>query len=156
MQSGKEQNWARSLWQNRMNCHDCLINSHFSNITLNMLLAFLRSDVDLLIGRASARFYQMVCICKQNFSACNTQLDCFSSFGSLERRWCVWEKEEKGEQERVKGLVHRPDGFKQTPSKAKDEMSHLGAILLGGIWLGLGLDTWHQPLDSSRRGEKIM
>lgn len=36
-------------------------------------------------------------------------------------------------------MVHGPDGFKQTPSKAKDDMSHLGAILLGGIrqaWIG--------------------
>lgn len=29
-------------------------------------------------------------------------------------------------------MVHSPDGFEQTPSKAKDEMSHVGAILLGG------------------------
>lgn len=34
--------------------------------------------------------------------------------------------------------------FEQTPSKAKDEMSHLGEMLLGGIRVRLA--TWHQPL----------
>lgn len=36
-------------------------------------------------------------------------------------------------------MVPSPDGFEQTPSKAKDEMSHRGAISLGGIrraWIG--------------------
>lgn len=38
-------------------------------------------------------------------------------------------------------MVHNPGGFEQAPSKAKDEMSHGGAILLeiGGIswaWIG--------------------
>lgn len=37
----------------------------------------------------------------------------------------------------VEAMVQSPDGFKQTPSKAKDEVNHLGAILLEGIWLGL-------------------
>lgn len=43
-------------------------------------------------------------------------------------------------------MVHSPDGFEQTPSKAKDEMSHLGVILLGGLRL-----TWTGHMVSANR-----
>lgn len=49
----------------------------------------------------------------------------------------VCEKERGREEKSVEAMVQSPDGFKQTPSKAKDEVNHLGAILLEGIWLGL-------------------
>lgn len=47
-------------------------------------------------------FYQMVCIHKHTaffffLSAWNTQLGFFSSFDSLERRWCVREREKETE-----------------------------------------------------------
>lgn len=86
-------------------------------------------------------------------STCNTQLGFFSSSVSLERRWCVCEQErwmeKKDESVRVKETVHGPDGFEQTPSKAKDEMSHVGATLPGGIrhaWFGhvVSANTWEK------------
>lgn len=66
---------------------------------------------------------------------------------------CV-RKRERERRKSVEAMVHRPDGFKQTPSKAKDEMNHLGAILLEGVWLGLGLDTWHQRLAGKNKKNK--
>lgn len=65
--------------------------------------------------------------------ACNTRIGFFSSCGSLERRWGVCEKERGREEKSVEAMVQSSDGFKQTPSKAKDEVNHLAAILLEGI-----------------------
>lgn len=67
--------------------------------------------------------------------ACNTRIGFFSSCGSLERRWwCVRARErERREEMSVEAGVQSPDGFMQTPSKAKDEVNHLGAILLEGM-----------------------
>lgn len=49
----------------------------------------------------------------------------------------VCEKErgraEGREEKSVEATVQSPDGFTQTPSKAKDEVNHLGAILLEGV-----------------------
>lgn len=101
-----------------------------------MLLAFLYSDVVLLTGTVCAMFYQMVCIYKQPPTAPQhaTHSSAFLvpvavlSVGGV----CV-RKKERERRKSVEAMVHRPDGFKQTPSKAKDEMNHLGAILLEGV-----------------------
>lgn len=71
------------------------------HMTPNLFVVFFWSDVFLRIERVSASFYQMVCIYKRTvclffFSACNTQLGFFGSFGSLECRWCKREKRRGG------------------------------------------------------------
>ena len=46
---------------------------------------------------------------------------------------CLTEREKVEKRVKKQALVHSPDSCEQTPSKAKDEVSHVGAILLGGI-----------------------
>lgn len=56
-------------------------------------------------------------------------------------------------------MVHSPDGFEQTPSKAKDEMSHVGAILLGGTrraWTHGISKTEDKKMERRREKKKIM
>lgn len=63
-----------------------------------MLLAFLCSDVDLLIGRVSARFYQMVCIYKHTvFSQHATHSSAFLVHLAVLSVGGVCEREREGE-----------------------------------------------------------
>lgn len=103
-----------------------------------MLLAFLCSDVVLLTGTVCAMFYQMVCIYKQPPAPHSPQHATHSSaflvpVAVLSVGGVCVRKKERERRKSVEAMVHRPDGFKQTPSKAKDEMNHLGAILLEGV-----------------------